>query len=89
MNRADADAFLAMGCEVLAAQPFGILMGAQLNPLAPGRCELQVTVAEHLKRQIGFVHGGVLSDLVDNALTDVGGTALSVPLSDAKPGGAA
>jgi uncharacterized protein (TIGR00369 family) len=80
MNKVDADAFLAMGREVLARQPFSILMGAQLNALAPGQCELQVTVAEHLKQQNGFVHGGVLSYLADNALTYAGGTALSVPV---------
>lgn len=74
------EAFLAMGREILAKQPFSILLGAQLNALAPGRCELQVTVAEHLKQQHGFVHGGVLSYLADNALTYAGGTALRVPV---------
>jgi len=80
MNKVDADAFLAMGREVLARQPFSILMGAQLNTLATGRCELQVTVGEHLKQHNGFVHGGVLSYLADNALTYAGGTALGVPV---------
>ncbi len=74
------EAFLAMGREILAKQPFSILLGAQLNALAPGRCELQVTVAEHLKQQHGFVHGGVLAYLADNALTYAGGTALRVPV---------
>jgi uncharacterized protein (TIGR00369 family) len=74
------EAFLAMGRDILARQPFSILLGAQLNALEPGRCELQVTVAEHLKQQHGFVHGGVLSYLADNALTYAGGTALRVPV---------
>ena len=74
------EAFLAMGREVLAKQPFSILMGAQLNALEPGRCELQLTIAEHLKQQNGFLHGGVVSYLADNALTYAGGTALSVPV---------
>ena len=74
------EAFLAMGRDILAKQPFSILLGAQLNALAHGRCELQVTVAEHLKQQHGFVHGGVLSYLADNALTYAGGTALRVPV---------
>ena len=64
------EAFLAMGREVLAKQPFSILMGAQLNALEP----------EHLKQQNGFLHGGVVSYLADNALTYAGGTALSVPV---------
>ena len=74
------EAFLAMGREVLGRQPFSILLGAHLNALEPGRCELQVTVAEHLKQQNGFVHGGVVSYLADNALTYAGGTALRVPV---------
>ena len=74
------EAFLAMGREILAKQPFSILLGARLHALEPGRCELQVTVAEHLKQQHGFVHGGVLSYLADNALTYAGGTALRVPV---------
>ncbi|MGD9834147.1 MAG: PaaI family thioesterase [Piscinibacter sp.] len=74
------EAFLAMGRDILVKQPFSILLGAQLNALEPGRCELQVTVAEHLKQQHGFVHGGVLSYLADNALTYAGGTALRVPV---------
>ena len=74
------EAFLATGQDVLSKQPFSILLGAQLTALEPGRCELQVTVAEHLKQQHGFVHGGVLSYLADNALTYAGGTALRVPV---------
>jgi len=74
------EAFLAMGREVLAKQPFSVLMGAQLNALEPGRCELQLTIAEHLKQQNGFLHGGVVSYLADNALTYAGGTALRVPV---------
>ena len=74
------ETFLAMGREVLSKQPFSILLGAQLNLLEPGRCELQVTIGEHLKQQHGFVHGGVLAYLADNALTYAGGTALRVPV---------
>ncbi|MFT3955844.1 MAG: PaaI family thioesterase [Piscinibacter sp.] len=74
------EAFLAMGREILAKQPFSMLLGAQLNALEPGRCELQVTIAEPLKQQHGFVHGGVLGYLADNALTFAGGTALRVPV---------
>lgn len=80
MSGVDPAAFLAMGREVLAKQPFSVLMGAQLNALAPGQCELQITVGEHLKQQNGFLHGGVVSYLADNALTYAGGTALRVPV---------
>ena len=74
------EAFLAMGREVLASQPFSQLIGAELVALSPGRCELHVPITEAVKQQHGFVHGGVLSYAADNALTYAGGTALRVPV---------
>ena len=74
------EVFLAMGREVLAKQPFSVLIGAELVALSPGRCELHVPVSEAVKQQHGFVHGGVLSYAADNALTYAGGTALRVPV---------
>jgi uncharacterized protein (TIGR00369 family) len=72
--------FLAMGQEVLASQPFSVLIGAELHRLAPGQCELHVPVSEQIRQQHGFVHGGVVSYAADNALTYAGGTALGVPV---------
>jgi uncharacterized protein (TIGR00369 family) len=74
------EAFLAMGREILAAQPFSVLLGAELADLSPGRCELQLAITEPLKQQYGFAHGGVVSYLADNALTYAGGTAMRVPV---------
>ena len=74
------EVFLAMGREVLAKQPFSVLIGAELVALSPGRCELQVPVSDAVKQHMGFVHGGVLSYAADNALTFAGGTALRVPV---------
>ncbi|MEZ5701686.1 MAG: PaaI family thioesterase [Burkholderiaceae bacterium] len=74
------EAFLAMGREVLAKQPFSVLIKAELAALSPGRCELQVPVSDVVKQQHGFVHGGVLSYAADNALTYAGGTAMRVPV---------
>ena len=74
------EVFLAMGREVLAKQPFSVLIGAELVALSPGRCELQVPITEAVQQQHGFVHGGVLSYAADNALTYAGGTALRVPV---------
>ncbi len=74
------EVFLAMGREVLAKQPFSVLIGAELASLSPGRCELHVPVSDAVKQQHGFVHGGVLSYAADNALTYAGGTALRVPV---------
>jgi uncharacterized protein (TIGR00369 family) len=78
------EAFLAMGRDVLARQPFSVLVGAQLNALEPGRVELQITVGEIHKQQNGFVHGGVVAYLADNALTYAGGTSLRVPVVTAE-----
>ncbi len=74
------EAFLAMGREVLASQPFSILVGARLHALSPGQCELHLPVTPQLLQQHGFVHGGVLSYVADNALTYAGGTAMRVPV---------
>ena len=74
------EAFLAMGRELLASQPFSRLIGAELAALSPGRCELQVPIGESVKQQNGFVHGGVVSYAADNALTYAGGTAMRVPV---------
>lgn len=73
-------AFLAMGREVLAAQPFSVQLGAELYGLAQGRAELQLPLRAGLLQQNGFAHGGVVSYMADNALTFAGGTALRVPV---------
>lgn len=67
---------LAQGRAVLARQPFSVLLGAQLDAFAPGLAELSVPMAEPLLQQHGFVHGGVLAYLADNALTYAGGSVL-------------
>lgn len=72
--------FLAMGRDVLAKQPFSVLVGAEVLALRPGHCELAVTLRNDLLQQHGFAHGGVVSYLADNALTYAGGTAMQVPV---------
>ncbi|WP_218511044.1 PaaI family thioesterase [Variovorax sp. dw_308] len=74
------DAFLAMGREVIASQPFSVLVGAEMHQLSRGHIDLQLPITDKLKQQNGFVHGGVLSYLADNALTFAGGTAMAVPV---------
>jgi uncharacterized protein (TIGR00369 family) len=65
-----------VGRAVLAAQPFSVHLGTELVALEPGRAELAIDVAPHLQQQNGFVHGGIVSYLVDNALTFAGGSVL-------------
>jgi uncharacterized protein (TIGR00369 family) len=76
----DPAAFLAMGQEVLARQAFSRLLGAELTALARGQCTLELPVRAELLQQDGFVHGGAVSYLADNALTYAGGTAMAVPV---------
>ena len=66
----------SFGEKILSAQPFSELLGAQLVALEPGSVELAIDVRFDHKQQHGFVHGGVLSYLADNALTYAGGSIL-------------
>lgn len=75
-----AVSMLEHGQKVLASQPFSVLLGAEVQALSPGRCELILPLRHDLKQQHGFAHGGVLSYLADNALTFAGGTAMGVPV---------
>jgi uncharacterized protein (TIGR00369 family) len=76
--------FLALGRKVLSEQAFSVLLGAELVALRPGHCELHVPVRDDLTQHHGFVHGGVVSYLADNALTYAGGTAMRVPVVTAE-----
>ncbi|PKN18427.1 MAG: phenylacetic acid degradation protein [Deltaproteobacteria bacterium HGW-Deltaproteobacteria-6] len=70
------DEMLELGRQVLAAQPFSVLIGAELTGFAVGSAELKVPIKHELKQQHGFLHGGVVSYAADNALTYVGGSVL-------------
>ncbi len=67
---------LEVGRAVLALQPFSVHLGAELMAFEPGNAELSITVQPHFEQQNGFVHGGIVSYLVDNALTFAGGSVL-------------
>jgi uncharacterized protein (TIGR00369 family) len=75
-----AEVVLAMGREILAKQPFSVLLGAELAALSPGQVDLQLALKPEHLQQNGFAHGGVVSYLADNALTYAGGTAMQVPV---------
>lgn len=64
------------GRQALAAQPFSQLLGAELLEFTTATAVLRVPIRPELKQQHGFVHGGVVSYLADNALTYAGGGAL-------------
>lgn len=67
---------LQLGKQALETQPFSKLVGAVLTKFDQEGTELRVPIRDELKQQHGFVHGGVLSYVADNALTFAGGAAL-------------
>ena len=67
---------LALGREILASQPFSVLLGAELLGLSRGAAEIRVPVGPQLLQQHGSVHGGVISYAADNAITFAGGSVL-------------
>ncbi|WP_322062735.1 PaaI family thioesterase [Paraburkholderia sp. J63] len=60
----------------LHAQPFSMLLGTELMHVGADELTLRLPVRDDLKQQHGFVHGGVISYLADNALTFAGALAL-------------
>jgi uncharacterized protein (TIGR00369 family) len=66
----------ALAREVFAAQPFSGFLGAELTAVGPDSAEIRVRNRPELRQQHGYVHGGVISYLADNALTFAGGLAL-------------
>ena len=70
------ETLLDLGTQILASQPFSVLMGAELVRFSQGFAELKIPIRPELKQQHGFVHGGVLSYAADNALTFAGGSVL-------------
>jgi uncharacterized protein (TIGR00369 family) len=70
------DDLLAMATTALEQQPFSQLLGTELVSIASGTAELALAIHAGLKQQHGFLHGGVISYLADNALTFAGGSIL-------------
>jgi uncharacterized protein (TIGR00369 family) len=65
-----------LGHAVLAQQPFSRHLGAELIEFEQGRAVLALEVRPEFLQQHGFVHGGVVSYLIDNAITFAGGSVL-------------
>jgi len=67
---------LQWGRQVLKQQAFSDLLGTELDVFEAGKAQLSLAMAPKLLQQNGFVHGGVLAYLADNALTYAGGSVL-------------
>ncbi|MBU3060005.1 PaaI family thioesterase [Nocardia sp. NEAU-G5] len=61
---------------VLAAQPFSVLVGAEITAFGGGEATLEIPIRPELGQQFGFVHGGVLAYAADNVITYAAGTVL-------------
>lgn len=65
---------LAEAQAVLRAQPFSVLLGAELTRFDGGKAALSVALRDDLRQQHGFAHGGVVSYVADNAITFAAGS---------------
>jgi acyl-CoA thioesterase len=61
---------------IFLSQSFSQYLGAELIAVGDGSANISLVIREHHTQQHGFVHGGVISYLADNALTFAGGLAL-------------
>lgn len=69
---------LLFGQQVLAAQPFSALLGAQLTAYAAGHAEITLTLKPEYTQHMGVAHGGIVSYATDTALAFAGGSVLGV-----------
>jgi uncharacterized protein (TIGR00369 family) len=61
----------------LKRQGFMGLLGAELRAIEPGRVVLGVSYRDDLNQQNGFLHGGVVGTLCDNAAAAAAGTLVA------------
>jgi uncharacterized protein (TIGR00369 family) len=79
-----ADEFLALGQQLIAAQPFSRGLGLRLVAFQPGAVTLALTIEARHTQQEGWVHEGVISALANSALIFAGGSALGMPVVTAE-----
>ena len=71
---------LSSAQRVLAEQPFSVLLGTRVAAYTEASTILEIALRERHRQQHGFAHGGVISYLVDNAITFAAGTVLGPDL---------
>jgi hypothetical protein len=50
---------MARACQVLAAQPFSVMLGAKLLALDLGHAEVAVPIGANVRQHNGIAHGGL------------------------------
>jgi uncharacterized protein (TIGR00369 family) len=68
--------FFDLARGALHAQPFSMLLGTELVRIGERGLTLRLPIRDDLRQQHGFVHGGVISYLAEDALTFAGAIAL-------------
>lgn len=81
MEQPSTEQLSAFAQSILKQQPFAVKLGTRLDAFSSGHAELSLPIVDDLRQQHGFVHGGVLSYLADNALTFAGGSVLGDALT--------
>lgn len=76
MSSDAASALWDLGITAFEGQAFSSLVGARLTTLSAEGVEIRLPIKPELLQQYGFVHGGVLAYLADNAMTFAGAAAL-------------
>ncbi len=74
------DDFLTLGRQLIAAQPFSVLLGTRLEAFVPGQVTMALTLGPQHTEQEDLVHEGVISVLANMALIFAGGSALGMPV---------
>ncbi len=64
----------------LASQPFSVLVGSRIVAFGDGSTTLELALRQEHRQEHGFADGGVLSYLVDNAITFAAATVLGPDL---------
>jgi uncharacterized protein (TIGR00369 family) len=62
--------------QALSGQPCSVLLGAEITRYSDAGFEIRMPITPQIMQQHGFLHGGVLSYLADNALTFTSGRRL-------------
>lgn len=68
------------GNKIVQSQPFSVLLGVTCTKWAQEGVELQLPITSSLHQQNGFVHGGVVSYLADNAMGYAAGAKANNPV---------
>ncbi len=74
--------FAARVRDSFSRQPFMGYIGATMARVEPGFCEIHLPYREELTQQHGYIHGGCMATLADNA---AGYAAYTLMAADASP----